>query len=127
LRARAANTPFVPQPPRPLIARFLRDLTMKRALAGIVSVAFAFTLVAAALMRLVEPETFKTYGQASWWAAQTVSTVGYGDHVPVTSAGKFIGVLVMMFGIALVPAITSLVVAVFLNQQMYGPRDRRPQ
>ena len=110
-----------------MIVRFLTDLTLRRAIGGIMVVAFMFTAVAAALMRLVEPETFKTYGQAVWWAAQTVSTVGYGDDVPVTTAGQFVAVLVMLFGIALVPAITSLVVAVFLNQQMYGPRDRRPQ
>jgi voltage-gated potassium channel len=110
-----------------MIARFLRDLTLRRAVGGIIVVAFVFTAVAAALMRLVEPDTFETYGQAVWWAAQTVSTVGYGDDVPVTTAGKFVAVVVMLFGIALVPAITSLVVAVFLNQQLYGPRDRRPQ
>ncbi len=110
-----------------MIERFLRDLTLRRVVGGIVGVAFVFTAVAAALMRLVEPETFKTYGQAVWWAAQTVSTVGYGDDVPVTTAGKFLAVLVMLFGIGLVPAITSLVVAVFLNQQLYGTHDRRPQ
>jgi voltage-gated potassium channel len=123
LRAHAANTATVPQPPRPVFVRFLTDLTMRRAIGGIVLVAFTFTALAAALMRAVEPETFKTYGQAVWWAAQTVSTVGYGDDVPVTSAGKFVAILVMLFGIALVPAITSLVVAVSLNQQMHRPRD----
>jgi Ion channel len=51
-----------------------------------------------------------------------VSTVGYGDNVPTSPAGRAIASLVMLFGIALVPAITSLVVAVFINQQM----RRRP-
>jgi voltage-gated potassium channel len=108
-----------------VFVRFLTDLSLRRAVGGIALVAFVFTLAAATVMRAVEPKTFETYGQACWWAAQTVSTVGYGDHVPVTTAGQIVGVLVMLFGIALVPAITSLIVAVFLNQQM-RPSDRPP-
>jgi voltage-gated potassium channel len=98
--------------------RFLTDLTLKRAIGGIVSIAVVFTLAAAALMRLVEPHTYKSYGGACWWAAQTVSTVGYGDNPPVTVGGQLVATAVMLFGIALVPAITSLIVAVFLNQQV---------
>jgi voltage-gated potassium channel len=74
-------------------------------------------------MRLVEPDAFPTFGSAVWWAAQTVSTVGYGDNVPESGAGQVLAVVVMLFGIALVPALTSLVVAVFLNQQQEAMRD----
>ena len=42
-----------------MVKRFLTDLTLRRAIGGIVSVAFVFTAVAAALMRLVEPETYQ--------------------------------------------------------------------
>jgi voltage-gated potassium channel len=101
----------------PLLLRFLSRLTLARAIGGISLVAAVFTLASAALMRVVEPDTFEDFGSACWWAIQTVSTVGYGDHVPVTDAGKAIASLVMLFGIALVPAITSLVVAVFINQR----------
>ena len=113
----------MPQPKRPLIRRFLNELTLVRALSGIVTVAVAFTLAAAALMRVVEPDTYRDFGTAVWWSAQTVSTVGYGDNVPQTAAGRTLAVLVMLFGIALVPAITSLVVAVFLNQQITAAED----
>lgn len=106
----------------PLLARFLRDLTLRRAIGGIMAIATAFTLLSAALIRVAEPKTYANYGEACWWAIQTVSTVGYGDNVPTSPAGRAIASLVMLFGIALVPAITSLVVAVFINQQM----RRRP-
>jgi voltage-gated potassium channel len=105
-----------------MIVRFLTDLTLRRAIGGIVVVAFVFTLLAAALMRVVEPQTYKNYGEACWWAVQTVSTVGYGDNTPVTTGGQLVATAVMLFGIALVPAITSLVVAVFLNEQVYSRR-----
>jgi voltage-gated potassium channel Kch len=103
---------------RPFVHRFLTGLTLGRAIGGIAFVAFAVTLAAAFLMRIVEPETFDDFESAIWWSAQTVSTVGYGDDVPKSSGGRALAVGVMLFGIALVPAITSLVVAVFLNQQV---------
>jgi voltage-gated potassium channel len=102
----------------PLLARFLKDLTLRRAILGIMTIATLFTLASAALIRVAEPKTYDNYGEAFWWAIQTVSTVGYGDNVPTSPEGRAIASLVMLFGIALVPAITSLVVAVFINQQI---------
>jgi Ion channel len=104
--------------PHPLTRRFLRELTLARAIGGIVVVAVAFTLLAALLMRLADPDAFPDFASAIWWSAQTVSTVGYGDKVPESGLGRLVAVFVMLFGIALVPAITSLVVAVFINQQI---------
>ena len=42
--------------------RFLTDLTLRRAIGGIVCIAVVFTFASAALMRLVEPRTYDTYG-----------------------------------------------------------------
>jgi voltage-gated potassium channel len=116
----------VPAPgERPLVVRFLTDLTLLRAIGGIVTVAAVFTLAAAALMLVVERKTYGNFGDACWWAVQTVTTVGYGDNPPVTPAGRVIGAVVMLFGIALIPAITSLVTAVFVNQQIRSVSDHR--
>ena len=119
-----ANPAVVPQPERPRLMRFLTDLTLRRAIGGIMVLATTFTLIAALVMRIVEGDLYKNYGEAVWWAVQTVSTVGYGDSVPVTTAGRIVASVVMIFGIALIPATTSLIVAVFLNQQSH--RFTRP-
>ena len=42
----------------------------------------------------------KTFGDALWWAAATMSTVGYGDRYPLTADGRVIGVGLMVAGIA---------------------------
>jgi voltage-gated potassium channel len=42
------------------------------------------------LMTLVDHKNFTTVGLGLWWAVQTVTTVGYGDHVPSTTAGMLL-------------------------------------
>lgn len=83
---------------------------------AIVVVTTAFTLLAALAERVVEPETFTSYGKAWWWAVQTVSTVGYGDITPHTTSGRLVATAVMIFGVALVPTATSIVVAILLDR-----------
>ncbi|MCH1868472.1 potassium channel family protein [Nocardioides sp. CFH 31398] len=48
-----------------------------------------------------------TYPDALWWAAATMSTVGYGDVYPVTAAGRVVGVLLMIGGVTLLGTVTA--------------------
>ena len=40
-----------------------------------------------------------TYWDALWWAVCTVSTVGYGDIVPITGLGRLVGAILIIFGV----------------------------
>jgi voltage-gated potassium channel len=51
--------------------------------------------------------TIRTFGDSLWWAAATLSTVGYGDAVPVTPLGRLIAVALMGCGLALLGAVTG--------------------
>jgi len=59
---------------------------------------------------------------AIWWGFATLCTVGYGDFVPVTTAGRILGVGLMVGGIAIVGTTTALVVSV-LGEQLKLRRD----
>ena len=107
-------------PTRTRLTRFAERVTIIRAI-GVIIVVFAiFTLLAALVEYLVEPQTFKTFGDACWWSIQTVSTVGYGDDVPETAAGRIVATLVMLFGMAFVPAVTSIIVAILVERGRRG-------
>lgn len=51
--------------------------------------------------------TIETFGNAMWWSIVTMTTVGYGDLSPVTIAGRFIAVIMMIGGIALIGVVTG--------------------
>ncbi len=49
----------------------------------------------------------QTYGDALWWAVETVSTVGYGDMYPVTATGRVVAGLLMLAGIGVLGTVTA--------------------
>ncbi len=54
------------------------------------------------LERESQPESFGDMPSALWWVVVTLSTVGYGDAVPVTWMGKILGAVIMILGIGMV-------------------------
>jgi voltage-gated potassium channel len=59
------------------------------------------------LERGVPGGTFGSWGDSLWWALTTITTTGYGDHVPVTLAGRLVGAVVMMAGVAVVGGVAA--------------------
>jgi voltage-gated potassium channel len=51
----------------------------------------------------------RSFGDALWWASETVTTVGYGERVPVTLEGRLIAVGLMIAGLALLGVITATI------------------
>ena len=52
---------------------------------------------------------FKSIPTGIYWAVVTITTVGYGDVVPITSAGRFLSVLVMLLGYSVIAVPTGIV------------------
>ena len=76
----------------------------------------AVTVGAAVVMTAVDRETYPTIGKGLWWAIQTTTTVGYGDNVPVTTAGRLVAALVMLFGIGFLTVITAAITSTFVSR-----------
>jgi voltage-gated potassium channel len=53
--------------------------------------------------------TLHSWGDALWWSLSTLTTVGYGDHVPVTTAGRWIAAGVMVVGVAVIGVVAAIV------------------
>ncbi len=59
---------------------------------------------------------------AAWWTVATVTTVGYGDVVPVTDIGKIVAIFYMFFGIGILALFLSV-----LGTQFYKRRFEKEE
>jgi voltage-gated potassium channel len=104
--------------------RALARATTPRAAAIVITFASTVTAVAAGLlMTVIDREQYPSIGSGLWWAAQTVTTVGYGDNVPVSFLGRLLAVLVMLLGISFLTVITAAITSAFVARSQ---REQRP-
>jgi voltage-gated potassium channel len=57
----------------------------------------------------------KTAEDALWWTIVTLTTVGYGDHYPITQEGRIVAAVVMIGGVCLLGTLTGLVASWFIS------------
>jgi voltage-gated potassium channel len=67
-----------------------------------------------AVLQFEQGHDIRSANDALWWAISTLTTVGYGDHVPVTIEGRLIAVLLMTAGVALFGVMSGLAATWFL-------------
>ena len=79
------------------------------------------TVVGGVLVRITDPDNFANVWEGLWWAIQTVTTVGYGDVVPTTVAGRIVAALVMIIGIGFITVTTAAIASAFVE----AARQRR--
>ncbi len=106
-----------------LLSLFLRFSSTVRALLrhnsiGVtLGVAAAVILLSGLLMAAIEPSV-KNPWDGIWWAWVTVTTVGYGDIVPQTPAGKLFGSLLILLGVALFALMTASFSSYFIGRDV---------
>lgn len=57
-----------------------------------------------------------TPGDALWWAFATITTIGYGDHYPMTVPGRIVAVILVVFGLSFFGTFTAYVASFFLEK-----------
>jgi voltage-gated potassium channel len=105
-----------------------RAVTPRGAAIVIGTATIAITFLSALLMTVIDHDEYSSLGSALWWAMQTTTTVGYGDHVPTTAGGRLLAGLVMLFGIGFLAVITAAITSTFVarNAQRAEGLDAEP-
>ena len=78
--------------------------------------AVAYILISALVIFNAEPETFTTMYDAIYWAAISLTTVGYGDLYATSGIGKFITMTSAVFGIAIVALPSGIIIAGYQDE-----------
>ena len=101
----------------------VRDVTRMNRLVTIeslVAYGIGIVLLAATIVTTAEQNAdganIHSFPDALYWSIVTVSTVGYGDHYPVTVVGKFTAVVLIFLGIGIFGGIVGKLVAVFSSR-----------
>jgi voltage-gated potassium channel len=85
-------------------------------LIAVCSMAIAYILISALVIFNVEPDTFNTFFDAIYWATVSLTTMGYGDIYPVTTAGRIVTMISSFVGIAIVALPASIITAGYMEQ-----------
>ena len=100
-----------------LIERRVRRIANARSVTiGLAMTFLGLAFVGALVIWLLDKRDFSSFGQAVWWALQTVTTVGYGDVVPKSAAGRVIGGIEMVLGVSFITFLTAGVTSTVIRR-----------
>jgi len=93
-----------------------RGLRPREAAALIVIAWFLAIIIFGIVETLADPSTFSDVWLGMWWALQTVTTVGYGDVVPQSDAGRAVASLLLLGGLAFLTVIIAMITGSFVTR-----------
>ena len=96
----------------------------KEALGAVCMLAVMYILVSALVIFNVEGKSFDTFFEAVYWATVSLTTVGYGDIYPGTTAGRVITMVSSLFGIAIVALPAGIITAGYM-EELVEMRDEK--
>jgi voltage-gated potassium channel len=110
---------------RVALRRLERAFETGRILPYMVAVIALIAVLFAAIMRLVDSEDFPTFGVALWWAVTTVTTVGYGDVVPVEPVGRAVAAGLMIIGFASLSLLAGIIASALIARRAAAEQETR--
>ena len=87
----------------------------KDVLLAVCTLAIGYVMISALIIFNVEADSFNTFFDAIYWATVSLTTVGYGDIYPVTTAGRVITMFSSVFGIAVVALPAGVITAGYMD------------
>ncbi len=98
----------------------VRDLMTQRGAKLVVAAVLLCLVFGAGGVFLAERDSpdanINSFGDALWWSATTMTTVGYGDRFPTTPEGRGVAVALMFFGIAALSSLTAVIAATLVRE-----------
>lgn len=88
----------------------------KEPLIAVASLAIAYIFVSALVIFNAEPDSFRDFFEALYWATVLLTTVGFGDITPVTVIGRAVAMCSSIFGIAIVALPSAIITAGYMRQ-----------
>ncbi len=92
---------------------------LKKSKGGLLTVstlAVGYILVSALVILNVEPDSFDNFFDAIYWATVSLTTMGYGDIYPVTTAGRIVTMFSSFIGIAIVALPAGIITAGYMTE-----------
>jgi voltage-gated potassium channel len=104
-----------------LLRKSFRSISTERIASSLISIVIGVVVASGILEWGIERNApganITTLGTGLWWSIVTTTTVGYGDTYPVTTAGRFVGSVVMVVGIGLIGTVSATVAAWFVSHK----------
>ena len=97
-----------------IISRVLQS--SRDSLIAVCILAAGYILISALIVFNVEPDSFKNFFDAIYWATVSLTTVGYGDIYPVSTIGRIVTMISSIFGIAIVALPAGIITAGYMNE-----------
>lgn len=89
---------------------------VRRQLLAVLVLVLAYIIGSAMLIFQIEPDIFNSFFDAIYWATISITTIGYGDISPVTTAGRIITIVSALVGVAVIALPSGIITAAYMEE-----------
>lgn len=105
---------------RQALIELFRQRTLRKILSSLFFLALSLTILVVPLEAGKPGSKINNLGDSLWWSISTITSVGYGDVVPITFEGRILGIFLQIIGVIMISSfIGSLVVQLHRKRDNY--------